>query len=268
MAWFRHIRRHAAASARMVVLHHAGGTADLCRPTGDPAAHWTAGVPDDVEIWPVELPGRGMRFAEPPADTMAGLAADLSREVLPLADLPLVVMGHSMGTVLAFELARRLEAAGRGPVLAIMSGRQAPHLPAPEGRHLLPRDGLVAEMRRLGGTPPEVFEHAELLDWVLPVLRADYRLLETHRVAPTPPLACPILAIAGLADADATPARLAAWSEVTTGPVDVVRIPGGHFQILDQGPAMQAPLRQAFAAMAGNARLTSRLTSCRGSAAR
>lgn len=264
MTWFRHIRRHPAPAARMVVLHHAGGTADLCRPTGDPAAHWTAGVPGQIEIWPVELPGRGTRFAEPPAGSMAELAADLAREVLPLTDLPLVVMGHSMGTVVAFELARRLEAAGRGPVLAIMSGRQAPHLPAPDGRHRLPRDGLVAEMRRLGGTPPEVFEHAELLDWVLPVLRADYRLLETHRVDPAPKLACPILAIAGTEDADATPDRLAAWAGVTTGPVDVMQVPGGHFQILEQGLAMQAPLRQALAGITAGPRLTS----CRGSAAR
>jgi surfactin synthase thioesterase subunit len=141
--------------------------------------------------------------------------------------LPLALFGHSMGAIVAFELARAL---GRDVVHLIASGSAGPSLPrGGRGLHQLPHDELVAELERLGGTPEEVLQNRELLDLLVPRLRADLTASETYRRRPAPLLACPITVLGGRDDRAVSGASLAAWADETTGGFAQHMLAGDHF---------------------------------------
>lgn len=237
--WFRVLNPSSDPRARMLCIPHAGGSADFFR-------GWAPGLPEGVELWPVELPGRGTRMSEPLVDDLTAVVTDLACLAIHLCDRPLVVFGHSMGSLIAFELARRLEAGGHPVALVIASGRQAPHLPNLNPRHRLPRQGLIEELRRLDGTDTEIFGYEELLDWVLPILRNDFKLIETHHVAPAPPISAPILVLGGREDCDAPLERLAPWSDLTCGACSFDLFPGGHFYLRECQDAVIARINGAL----------------------
>jgi surfactin synthase thioesterase subunit len=154
--------------------------------------------------------------------------------LLPFLDLPFAVFGHSMGAVLASEFVRALAASG-GPLPShlIVSGRRPPHVPDPESPlHGLPDAEFVAEInRRFGGIPAAVMEHADLVELLLPSLRADMRAIETYRPMPRPPLPCPISVFAGAQDRLAPRDHLEAWRTETTSTFRVRVFPGDHFYL-------------------------------------
>jgi surfactin synthase thioesterase subunit len=208
---------------RLFLLPHAGGGANTYR-------LWPAMMPSDLDVRPVQLPGRERRFSEPPIDRMDALLDVLVPALRPLLDLPFALFGHSMGSCIAHALALRLSDLGLPPFLLIASGREAPHLPRRKpSLHTLAEPEFLEALRRLNGTPPEVLQNRELLDLVLPMLRADFTLVGEYRPAPTPRLSCPIMVLGGETDAETTPEGLAAWSDCTTGPSRVAMLPGGHF---------------------------------------
>lgn len=217
------LRRAPDARVGLACFPFAGGDALAFRT-------WPAALGPSVEVYAVELPGRGLRLAERPHTRLAPLLDELACALGPLRERPLALFGHSMGALIAFELARRMEAdGGPPPAHLFVAGSPPPEAPARTRLHDAPRGELVALLRALGGTPPEVYEHAELLDLFLPILRADLELLETRVHRPGPPLACGITALAGAHDAVARPAAAAEWAAYTRGPFDVRVLPGGHF---------------------------------------
>lgn len=230
------------ASVRLFCLPFAGGSAAIYR-------NWPALLAPDVDCRPVHLPGRERRFLERPYDRLEPLADALTDGIAGALDRPFALFGHSMGALLAFETARRLRRRGLPePALLIVSARHAPsRADRADPLHALPRAELVAGLRRLGGTPEEVLEHEELMDFVLPVLRADFAVCETHRHREEAPLACPILAIAGRGDRRAPPAEMAGWERETSGWFQFATVEGGHFFL---GPCQEQVLGLVTAAIA------------------
>ncbi|MFD7711541.1 thioesterase II family protein [Streptomyces sp. NPDC059785] len=222
--WIRRFRPRPDAPVRLACLPHAGGSASFF--AGLPAL-----LGDEVEVLAIQYPGRQDRRGEPFAPSMDALARDVVAELLPWTDRPLAVFGHSLGAVLGFEVARGLRSAGRTPAALFASGRRAPSRQRAEHAHLLDDDGLLREIRALSGTDSRVFADEELVRMVLPAIRADYRIVESHRAAPGPPLDCPITVLTGSDDPKVTTEEAAAWQEHTTSAFDLVTFPGGHFYL-------------------------------------
>ncbi|GDY28388.1 hypothetical protein GTS_00210 [Gandjariella thermophila] len=193
-------------------------------------------------------PGRERRLDEQPLTAIGAMVDRLVPVLARWLDRPPVFFGHSMGALLAFETAGALAARGKVPPrLLVLSGRRPPDRPDDQPPiHDLPTEEFVAGLLKLGGTPREVVEHPELLDLLLPVLRADVRAVETYHYRPRPPLACPIVAFGGTDDERASVAELAGWERHTSGGCRVRAFSGGHFfayEHPDVLPALRDELR-------------------------
>jgi medium-chain acyl-[acyl-carrier-protein] hydrolase len=213
------------ARLRLFCLPYAGGAASAYRT-------WDDALAPDVELCPVQLPGRGSRFREPSFRRLADLVRALTQGLLPLLDRPFAVFGHSMGAVVAFELARELRRRGApGPVLLAVSGHQAPRRPEPEPpfSHLADAEFVAEVRRRYDGIPQEVLAEEELLQLLLPALRADVEALEGYTYSADAPLACPISCFGGEDDRHVSLADLEAWRDETRATATVRTFPGGHF---------------------------------------
>src|SRR3954453_3800140 len=191
------VRRAAESSPRLRLFcfPYAGGSAQVFRT-------WSEALPADVEVCAVQLPGRERRSSETPIRRAALAVEMLASALSRYLDKTFAMFGHSMGAMLAYEVARRLSAEfGCAPDHLFVSGHRAPHLPSRRRPlHHLADDAFIAGVRALNGTPREVFEHPELVELLLPMLRADFELLETYVELPGPRLSCPITALGGNAD--------------------------------------------------------------------
>jgi surfactin synthase thioesterase subunit len=207
----------------LVCLPHAGGASGAFR-------HWQGGTAE-LDIIGVELPGRAARFTEAPVTRMEPLATDIAAQ-LSVLDHDYALFGHSLGGLLAFEVARRIrDAAGRPPLALFVAGCLAPDAPAPPPVHDLPRDRLLAWLEDIGGLDPEIARLPDLVEILMPALRADLAVYDTYRHQPAPPLEWPIHVLAGRSDPTATPADLEAWRAHTTGAFTIHALPGDHFFI-------------------------------------
>lgn len=213
----------ADAAVRLVCVPFAGGSATVYR---DLARH----VPSSVQAMPLELPGRGARFHEPAETTMAGLVDRLVADLRPLADRPLALLGHSLGGRVVFELARRL------PVVHVFAtAAAAPSTPRTPVALGLSDAALLDVLRRLEGTPPEFFAMPELVELFLPVVRADFTLLDRYH-EPAAALAraserigAPLTVVRGLRDPNVSSADVAAWRGHAAGAFRVDELDAGHF---------------------------------------
>lgn len=225
--WFR--RYPAAAGAprrRLVGFPHAGGTATLFH-------GWAGRLPGDVELLATQYPGRQERFAEPCVASMAELADRITDALEPELGTPLALFGHSLGSAVAYEVARRLdERHGVVPVRVVVSGRGAPHTERGGTLHLLDDDRLIASARRLGDLSSSVYDDPDLRPLLLPSLRGDFRLIEAYR--PTEPVAlrAPITAVGGADDPGCTVPELMSWSRLTTAGFEQRIFPGDHFYLV------------------------------------
>ncbi|MEB3358920.1 MAG: alpha/beta fold hydrolase [Synechococcales bacterium] len=211
---------------RLFCFPYAGGSARVYRDWGDR-------LPAQVEVCPVELPGRGRRITAPLFTSLDELLPHLGEALVPWLDKPFACFGHSLGGVIAFEWVRWLRQ-NRQPQPAHLwiSAVRAPHLVANTPPiHDLPRAEFLAELRRYNGTPAEILENAELMDLMLPTLRADFALLETYGYWPQPPLTCSITALWGERDAIVKPEEMAPWQQHTVGTFSLEAVSGDHFFI-------------------------------------
>jgi medium-chain acyl-[acyl-carrier-protein] hydrolase len=221
--WLFFPRPNPQAALRLFCFHYAGGSAFVFR-------QWPAGLPASVEACALRLPGREGRFREPPFSRLTPLLDALAAALPPTLDRPFAFFGHSMGAVVAFELARRLKRDGRPtPRHLFLSARAAPQLQREAPCHNLPEEQFREHLRRLGGTPPKILEHPELMQVFLPVLRADFAVCETHTHEPGEPLGCPITAFGGVDDPAPRREQLEGWREHTRGGFRLHMLPGNHF---------------------------------------
>lgn len=225
-AWVSCPRPNPRATLRLFCFPYAGG---------GPQTYykWSRALPSTVEVCPVQFPGRGSRLAERPFTHLPHLVQVLAAALAPQLDKPFAFFGHSLGALLSFELARQIRREyGLQPAHLFVSAHPAPQLHRVRTPiHTLPEPEFIEEIRRLNGTPREVLDLPELVELIMPILRADFGLTERYSFVPEPPLDCPITAFGGLQD-DLTPRDgLEAWREQTNGPLMVRMLPGDHFFI-------------------------------------
>ena len=207
---------------------------------------WSDGLPADVEVCPIQFPGRGTRLLEPPYLQLSPLVGALAEALRPLLDKPFALFGHSLGSLVSFELARQLRENHRArPVRLFVSAGPAPQIPH-RGLpiHNLPEKQFAAELRRLNGTPGELLDHKELMDIVMPSLRADFALYESYRYLSGPPLNCPISTFGGLSDQRVNHGDLEAWRDQTTVSFSIRMFPGDHFFLKSTQPLLLRALSQ------------------------
>ncbi|MEW2443713.1 thioesterase II family protein [Micromonospora marina] len=229
--WFWTRRPRPAASSRVVCLPYAGGAAAAYRAWGDLA-------PGHVEVCPVELPGRGVRMGEEPYRRLTPLVRALADALEPLLDRPYTLFGHSMGGLLAFELTRLLRRRGRPePTHLFVSASPAPGRPLEPTVHDATDAELTARLRSFNGTPPEVLDDEELMALALPIIRADFAVLETYEFVAEPPLDIPLTVFGGIYDRAVKPADLAGWRDHATT-VRFRMLPVGHFFVDELAPEL------------------------------
>ena len=235
--WFLCQKSASQAALRLFCFPYAGGSASIFR-------GWAASLPPSVEVCAVQLPGRGSRLMEPAITRIPGLIKAIAPAILPYLDKPFAFFGHSMGTIISLELARYLRTkSGVEPVQLFVSGGRAPQIQSTEPpSYNLPEAEFLDELRRLNGTPAEILEHPELMDLMLPVLRADFELVQTYVYRERKPLACPITAFGGSLDKEVGVRRLQAWRAQTTAGFSWKMIPGDHFFIHTSQPALLSAL--------------------------
>lgn len=183
---------------------------------------------------------------ESPFTHLEPVVKNLASALLPYLDKPFAFFGHSMGALISFELTRLLRRDDQlSPVHLFISGRRAPQLPDSDSPiHDLPESAFLEELRHLNGTPPEVLENAELMQLFLPMLRADFSVVETYAYTPEPPLNCPITVFGGLQDSKASCDELEAWREQTKASFVLQMFPGDHFFLHSAQPLLLQSLSQ------------------------
>lgn len=165
----------------------------------------SASLSPDVEVLSLQYPGRQDRRKERLIDDISELADELVDALMPWTDRPFALFGHSMGAILAFEVALRLDRKlGRVPVRVFVSGRRAPTSNRIESFHKLDDNGLIADLKTLSGTDALIFGDDELMRMVLPVIRNDYKAAENYVAEDGAQLRCPVTALTGDSDAKAT----------------------------------------------------------------
>ncbi len=231
---------------RLFCFPYAGGGAATYR-------LWPAALPTWVELVAVQLPGTESRVREAPLQAIQRMVDEFAPLIAARSDLPFAFFGHSLGSILAFEVARALRRAGsRMPELLLVSGRRPPRVPDRHSplRHLSD-DDLVAQIStRYGGIRHEVFQHPELMALLLPGLRASITALETHEFVDEAPLQCPVFAFGGASDPMAPPPDIEAWRAETAGPFTSRIFPGEHFYLLHTPAPLLAEIARALRAHA------------------
>ncbi|MFI9007981.1 thioesterase II family protein [Actinosynnema sp. NPDC053489] len=223
--WLRTRTPRPSAALTLVCLPHAGGSASYYR-------DWGARLPASVETRVVQYPGREERLVDEPVDDMAAMADALVDVLAPLFDRPVVLFGHSMGAAIGYEVTRRCEERGHPPALLVASGFPAPHRRVPDDLHTRDDDALVAEITRVSGAADTVaLASPDLRELLLPMIRADYRLIERYAPAAPPPVSTPLVVYRGDADPDVDHDLGEAWRDLAaSGELREHRaFDGGHF---------------------------------------
>jgi medium-chain acyl-[acyl-carrier-protein] hydrolase len=224
-SWFPYLQHKPQAQMRLFCFPYAGGGASIFR-------LWSEQMPPEIEVCPVQLPGRENRLLDAPFSEMDLLIDTLAVALLPYLNVPYAFFGHSMGALISFELARyfrRIEDRFE-PIHIFVSGHRAPHLPDSNlPTYHLSEKAFVEELRRLKGTPEEVLQNGELLQLVIPLLRADFALCQKYRYTYERPLKSSIMAFGGLQDNYVSPAMISAWQVQTSSTFKEYFLEGDHF---------------------------------------
>lgn len=212
------------AKLRLFCFHHAGASVAVFHP-------WMNKFPDTVEICSVQLPGRAGVKTEKPITRLSLLAEELAKDISKKLDLPFVFFGHSMGALVSFELIRELRKNNLPlPKHLFVSARCSPQIPDMNPPiHMLPDDLFMEELQKYAGMANEVLQSQEMIELFLPVLRADFTLIETYVYETQEKLSCPITVFGGYNDKTVNQKELEAWQEQTSDKFKLHMIEGEHF---------------------------------------
>ena len=221
--WFVFPKPNPTAKLRLFCFPYSGSGAFGFRT-------WPDHLPSDIEVCAVQLPGRENRLRERPYTRIQPLIEALMAEIPPYLDKRYALFGHSLGALIAFELARCLTDYDLPPECLIVSGRGAPQSPLRESPvHALPDKEFIERLRDFNGTPEAVLQNEELMCLLLPVLKGDFAINETYRYTNDLPLPCAISAYRGDQDPNMTFDDVADWREETTNEFTLRTLPGDHF---------------------------------------
>lgn len=223
--WFRRMSTRPAAALRLICFPHAGGSAAFYRT-------WAERVSPEIEVAAVQYPGRADRLDEAVVHDAETQVRRIVAALPALHDRPIALFGHSMGAILAYEVARSLEAAGTPAAHLFVSGCRAAHIPGGRRVSELDDDRLVETLGWMGGTDAALLADTDLRAMVLPYVRGDFRLVESYRHLPDPRLSTPVTSIIGEDDKVATVDAAARWAELTSGSFDQRIFPGDHFYLV------------------------------------
>jgi medium-chain acyl-[acyl-carrier-protein] hydrolase len=223
-AWFTSLKPKSNGGLRLFCFPYAGGGAHIFRA-------WPKGLPEEVDVYVAHLPGRGVRLKENAFVDLREMVQAVGESIIPFLDAPFAFFGHSMGAILSFELTRYLRRKlNLLPAHLFVSGRRAPQIKNTEpAAYDLPDPQFYEKLRTLNGTPAEVLEHPELMELMLPLLRADFSVVETYTYLPEEPLDCSLTAFGGLQDDKVGREQLEAWRDQTTSEFALRMLPGDHF---------------------------------------
>jgi medium-chain acyl-[acyl-carrier-protein] hydrolase len=224
--WIAYHRPLARASLRLFCFPHAGGSAHLFRT-------WPEALREEIEVCPVELPGRGLRIRESFFESIEDLAASAAVGMAELFEEPFALFGHSMGALIAFELARILETQQAvSPVALLAAGAVAPPLRRVEAPSWhFPDAEFRQKLREINGTPSELLADDQMMEFLMPMIRADFRAVQTYTYRDGQTLTCPIAAFGGLNDKDVPLEKLKGWQGCTRGSFSYSLFNGDHFFI-------------------------------------
>ena len=224
--WFVSLKKKAGNAMQLICFHYAGGGAySYCQLSGD--------IIDNCDVISMQLPGRDNRFQEDFASNMEEVIEELSSNIESFCDKPFVFFGHSLGALIAFELARELQKKNITNLKhLIVSGCDAPQIPLKRKKlYDLSDDDLIEEIQKFNGMPKEILAERELLtDVILPIIRGDFTISDLYKYQQGKKLLCPITAIGGEKDSTFDPEDLLKWNEQS----DVFKFkyfPGDHFFI-------------------------------------
>jgi surfactin synthase thioesterase subunit len=235
--WLRRFHDGAAQGPRLVCFPHAGGSASFFFPFSE-ALH------DRADVLAVQYPGRQDRWTEPCLLSIAELAEQVFHALEPHVDRPIVLFGHSMGSLVAFETARRLEARlAVSPAALVVSALRAPSRKRDEHVHEMDDAGVLDELRLLEQTASSLLDQPELRAMILPPVRGDYTAFETYQVNPGATVDCPITMLFGASDPKTTRDEAQAWAGHTTAGFTLRTFAGGHFYLNDHLPAVLDTVR-------------------------
>lgn len=222
--WLARSVEKRAANIRLFCFPYAGGGITTFR-------SWQSLLPESIDVALVQLPGRAERLSEPPLEGLSEIVETMAREIVHYFDKPFAFFGHSMGGLISFELARWLRRNHKTmPVHLFVSGLRAPQVPElAEPTWNLPEQEFIERVRQLNGTPPDVLNHPELMQLMIPLLRADFAVCETYQYHDEPPLECPVTVFGGVDDVEVRFEDLEPWREQTTSACRVHMLPGDHF---------------------------------------
>lgn len=238
-AWFP--TRFAGAPRRLLCLPYAGGSPAMYQ-------RWGRALEDLAEVVPVCLPGRAHRFDEPCIEDMDQLADEIAAAARVLLDRPLALFGYSLGALVALEVTRRLCARGAPPFLLIVAACPAPCLVSPrEGSRGLSDAEFLAMLRDLKGTPDAILDNQEMVQVLMPMLRADFALADEYRYRPAPRIATRVVTIAGRGDPIAPPDSMAGWGREADRVRHLV-VDGDHLFIEEEPQRLLACVRQELTA--------------------
>jgi len=212
---------------KLFCFHHAGGAASIFRP-------WIKDLPEKIELYSLQLPGRQNRINEPPHKDLSKLIKETSEAILPYLDhKPFAFFGHSMGALLCYELTRYLyNHYNLLPEKIFVSAFRAPHLPLNKVKvHNLLQKDFLEELRVLNGTPDELLNNIELMNIFGPTIRADFQVCETYIYKVDKPLRCPIIACGGLDDKQVSLNELRHWEQHSGSNFKIHMFNGDHFYI-------------------------------------
>ncbi len=224
--WLRCHRPRTAPAVRLVCFPHAGGSASFYRA-------WPASLPESVEVHTVQYPGREERLDDPMVDDMDSLVSSIVTALESLGPGPISFFGHSMGGAVAYEASLRLREIGRPtPLRLFISGRQPPEHHRGGDLHTRGEAAIADELRKLSPDNAARLEEADLARMILPIVRNDYKLIETYRPRPADPLACPITVFLGDGDTELTAAQARDWAHCSTTTTRTYSLPGDHFYLV------------------------------------
>lgn len=220
---------------RLICFPYAGAGASVFRSWAD------SEFLSDIEVCSIQLPGRESRITELPIGDLCRVVQMLCEALESYLDRPFVFFGHSIGALVSFELTRELRRVrGIEPSHLFVSGCPAPHLPDSERICHLPDDEFLERVGRFNGTPPEVLNHPELMQLLLPTFRADFSLRDRYVYREEPPLSCPITAFGGMDDKDVDGLMLRAWRQHTRERFQLWLFQGDHFFVRSApGPLLE-----------------------------